>query len=180
MDDDETIDIIKKMKRFNQRVVGNPQMARRFLQKAGIIDAEGHLTENYREPKKHIEVEHQVIRQDGKPAFAVVPYEQFLKLLDRADANAKKPTIPHEVVKAHIERGVSLAKAWREHLRLTQEGLAKRAGMSQAALAKLENSTTLQNHEALGRLAAAMGLQVEQLVSTMDTNPPPMDESRGG
>jgi ribosome-binding protein aMBF1 (putative translation factor) len=114
---------------------------------------------------KHIEVEHQIIRQSGKPAFAVVPYDQFLKLLARADAGTEEATIPHEVVKAHIEGGVSLVRAWREHLGLTQEELAGRAGMSQPAVAKLEASTARPRRATLQKLAEALGLKVEQLMA---------------
>jgi DNA-binding XRE family transcriptional regulator len=115
---------------------------------------------------KPIEVEHQIIRQGGKPAFAVVPYEQFLRLVGRgAAAEAEEATIPHEVVKAHIEGGASLVRAWREYLGLTQEELAERAGMSQPAVAKLEAPTARPRRATLQKLAAALGLRVEQLMA---------------
>jgi ribosome-binding protein aMBF1 (putative translation factor) len=114
---------------------------------------------------KHIEVEHQIIRQSGKPVFAVVPYDQFLKLLARADAAAEEPTIPHEVVKAHIEGDVSLVRAWREYLGLTQDELAGRAGMTQPAVAKLEASTARPRRATLQKLAEALGVKVEQLMA---------------
>lgn len=37
----------------------------------------------------------QIIRQDGKPAFAVVPYDKWLELTVSQDENIY---IPHEVV----------------------------------------------------------------------------------
>jgi len=48
--------------------------------------------------------------------------------------------IPHEVVKANVINGVSMIRAWREYVGMTQQELARRAGMTQPALARLEKS----------------------------------------
>lgn len=101
----------------------------------------------------------QIIKKDGKPAFAVIPYEEYLSLLPKD----KDATVPHEVVGLIIKKGMNLVKAWRTHLGLTQREVAKRAGMSQAALSQMEKSTNEFRTKTLEKLARAMNLDVVQL-----------------
>ncbi len=102
----------------------------------------------------------QVIRQNGKPAFAVIPYDDYLQLTIQKGGEA---TIPHEVVGMLIEKDWNLAKAWRKHLGMSQKVLAKKARISQPALSQMERSDNLRD-TTLEKLALAMGLQPEQLV----------------
>lgn len=101
----------------------------------------------------------QIIKKGGKPAFAVIPYEEYLRLLPKDEDE----TVPHEVVGLVIKKGMNLVKAWRTHLGLTQREVAKRAGISQAALSQMEKSTNELRTTTLEKLARAMGLSVEQL-----------------
>ena len=101
----------------------------------------------------------QIIKKDGKPAFAVIPYEDYLSLLPK-DENA---TVPHAVVGLVIKKGMNLVRAWRTHLGFTQKEVAKRAGISQAALSQMEKSANELRTTTLGKLARAMGISVEQL-----------------
>jgi DNA-binding XRE family transcriptional regulator len=100
----------------------------------------------------------QIIKQNGKPAFAVIPYEEYLKLLPPEEV-----TIPHEVVGLVIKKGMNLVKAWRTNLRMTQAEVAKKAGISQAALSQMEKTENRLRTATLEKLANAMGLAVEQL-----------------
>lgn len=106
--------------------------------------------------KTHINV--QYIEQNGKPAFVVIPYEDYLKMLP-----SEETTIPHEVVGLIINKGMNLAKAWRTHLGFTQAELAKKIGISQAALSQMENTENPLRTATLEKLAKAMGLLIEQL-----------------
>ena len=101
----------------------------------------------------------QIIKKDGKPAFAVIPYEDYLDILP-AD---KDTTIPHEVVGLVIKKGMNLIKAWRIYLGFTQKEIAKRAGISQAALSQMEKSANELRTATLEKLARAMGISIEQL-----------------
>jgi DNA-binding XRE family transcriptional regulator len=101
----------------------------------------------------------QIIKKDGKPAFAVIPYEEYLRLLPEDEDE----TVPHEVVGLVIKKGMNLVKAWRTHLGLTQREVAKRAGISQAALSQMEKSTNELRTTTLEKLARAMGISAEQL-----------------
>ena len=106
----------------------------------------------------------QVIIQDGKPAFAVIPWEDYRKLLKgQAQPDESDVWFPNEVVKANV-RGESLIKAWREHFGFTQEELAARAGIKQPALARLEKADSSPRKSTLKKLADAMDINLEQLI----------------
>ena len=107
---------------------------------------------------------HQIITKDGKPAFAVIPWDEYKQLLrNQIKTDDADVWFPNDVVKANV-RGDSLVKAWREHLGLTQEELAKRAGIKQPSLARLENAESNPRKSTLKKLADAMNISIEQLI----------------
>lgn len=100
----------------------------------------------------------QIIELNGKPAFAVIPYDEYRKLVSLDDE-----VIPHEVVGLVIRKDMNLVKAWRTHLGMTQAEVAKKAGISQAALSQMEKSDNELRSATLKKLATAMNLRIEQL-----------------
>lgn len=109
-------------------------------------------------------IEPQIIKQNGKPAFAVIPWDEYQAMLNnQTESNESDVWFPNEVVKANV-RGESLLKAWREYFKLTQEGLAAKAGMKQSALARLERDNAKPRKSTLLKLAEAMNITVEQLI----------------
>ena len=104
----------------------------------------------------------QVIEQNGVPAFAVIPYHEYLKLVSMAGKD-EDALIPHEVVEISIEKDCNLVKAWRIHLGLTQKAVSKRAKISQSALSQIEKAENTRS-ATLEKLAKAMGLAVSQLI----------------
>jgi ribosome-binding protein aMBF1 (putative translation factor) len=106
----------------------------------------------------------QIISQNGKPAFAVIPWNEYQALVHKQiETDESDVWFPNEVVKANV-RGESLIKAWREYLKLTQAELAAKAGMKQSALARLESSNASPRKATLSKLAEALGISVEQLI----------------
>lgn len=103
----------------------------------------------------------QIINKDGKPAFAVIPYDEFLALTGQ---KAEEQTIPHEVVGLVIKNDCSLIQAWRRHLGISQKKLALMIGVTQPALSQMERSSNKLKQTTIDKLADAMGLQPEQLV----------------
>lgn len=99
-----------------------------------------------------------IVGGDGKPAFVVVPYEQFRRM----QGGFTQGTVPNEVVNLSFERGVSAMAAWREHLGLTQAEVAARIGITQAAYAQMER-VKQPRKATLDKVASALGLEVEQL-----------------
>jgi DNA-binding XRE family transcriptional regulator len=100
----------------------------------------------------------QYIEQNGKPVYAVIPYDEYIKLLPSEDV-----TIPHEVVGLVIKKGMNLVKAWRTYLGITQSEIAKKAGITQAALSQMEHTENTLRTATLKKLAKAMDLSVDQL-----------------
>lgn len=102
----------------------------------------------------------QIIEQNGKPAFAVIPYHDFLELTGQG---RPEPTIPHEVVGLVVENGWNLLKAWRKYLGMSQKELAAMAGISQPALSQMERANNPRS-ATLEKLAMAMGIDKELLI----------------
>ena len=109
-------------------------------------------------------IEYQTIEHCGHPAFVLVPWEEWKRVQPLLAAEkARAGGIPQEVVEAHILRDEPIIKAWREHLGITQEELAIRLGVSQAAIAKFERPDARLRTVTLKKIAAAMGLDAERL-----------------
>jgi len=107
-----------------------------------------------------VHTKHQIINDAaGHPAFAVIPYAEYVQLVEDYDANL---TIPHDVVAASVD-GDSMIKAWREHLGLTQAELAERLNISQPALAKLEKPEANPRRSTLIKVATALEIELAQL-----------------
>lgn len=101
----------------------------------------------------------QIIEQDGKPAFAVVPYEYWLKL----SGNDDSVFYPHEVVGYQLKQGLSLIAAWRKYKKLSQQQMADRLGITQPAMAQIEKQGAKPQGKTLARIASVLGVDVEQL-----------------
>ena len=99
-----------------------------------------------------------IMGPNGKPAFVVLPYAQFVKTYQQANA-----LVPNEVVNLAFDNGWSPARAWREHLNLTQAAVAKRMSVTQAAVAQFEAADAKLRKVSRDKLAAALGLTGEQL-----------------
>jgi len=102
----------------------------------------------------------QIITQGGKPAFAVVPYDQWIEMTGEKRVNVY---IPHEVVGLQLKQELSLIAAWRRYKKLSQAELGDRLGISQAAVAQIESKESKPQKETLRKIAKALGIDVEQL-----------------
>lgn len=102
----------------------------------------------------------QIIKQNGVPAFAVIPYEDFLKMSPRED---DADSLPREVAEKAILEDMPLIKAWRLYLGLTQKEVAEKAGITQGALSQMERAENTNRSATLEKLALAMGLSVDQV-----------------
>lgn len=69
--------------------------------------------------------------------------------------------IPHEVVSLLVN-GATPIRAWREHLNLTQDVVAKRMGISQPAFAQQE-TVAKPRKGTREKIAAAFGINADQL-----------------
>ena len=102
------------------------------------------------------------ISEEAGRRFAVVPLEQFTELMERA-GEVEALTLPHEIVSRHLIEEVPLVRCWREYLGMTQAELAGRMEVSQAQIAQWERLNARLRHTTLKKLAAALGIHVQQL-----------------
>jgi DNA-binding XRE family transcriptional regulator len=98
-----------------------------------------------------------ILGNDGKPAFVVLPYADFIKI----PGVVRPGMIPNAVVGAAVD-GQSMLQAWREYLMLTQTEMAERMGISQAGYAQIE-AAKRPRKSTLQKAAEAMGITLEQL-----------------
>ena len=120
----------------------------------------------------------QIINQNGKPAFVVVPIEEWRRieatLEDRADGAAVRAflkshaeTFPDVVVAAILD-GVHPVRALRDHRGMTQAALAEAAGTSAVYLSQIERRRRRAGRKLRARLGKALGVDADLLASDGD------------
>lgn len=110
--------------------------------------------------KEHID--YQTITQNGKPAFVVIPYNDFIKIYPDIQ-NSEINNIPHEVVGIMLKKNISRIAAWREYLGFTQLNIAKKLGISQSAFSQIEALDANPKNETYRKIAKVFGLELDQL-----------------
>ena len=119
----------------------------------------------------------QLIERDGKPEWAVLPYDEYLKLLEQAEMledirdydiakaeleNGGDELIPSEVVEALLD-GENPIKVWREYRGLTQQQLADTAGISKPYLSQIETGKRKGTVDILSAIAKALNVSLDDL-----------------
>jgi Helix-turn-helix. len=99
--------------------------------------------------------------RDGEPEFAVIPYLDYLAMVER-----KQSRIPHAVVRIMVEQECSLMAAWRHHRKLSQSDLAKALGTSQSAVAQTESVTSRPQKATREVWASILACDPDQLISS--------------
>jgi DNA-binding XRE family transcriptional regulator len=126
---------------------------------------------------KEVSMATQIIRgPDGRPAFAVLPWDEYRalapdaadaalsdeELFDRAKAEGDE-TFPTEIADRLIA-GDSPIKVFREYRSLSQAALAKAAGVHRMYISQLERGTRAGSTAMLIKLAGALGVELQDLV----------------
>jgi len=121
----------------------------------------------------------QIIEREGKPEWAILPYEEFLQLVEQAEmlqdisdydqiVNAvekgEEETVPAELAYALIE-GENPIKTWREYRRLNQKQLAEAAGISIPFLSQIESGKRKASTKIMVKLAKALQVMLDDLVT---------------
>ena len=121
----------------------------------------------------------QVIERDGKPEWAVIPYEEYERLVEEAEMlrdvraydEAKQAIaagdelVPSQVTYAILDGGHPV-RVWREHRKLTQQQLAEAAGISVPYLSQIESGKRQGSVEVLLAIAKALGLSLDDVVGS--------------
>ncbi len=121
----------------------------------------------------------QVIKRDGNPEWAVIPYVEYLRLLEEAEMlqdvrdydiaidaiKHGEELIPSEVMYAVLD-GENPIRVWREYRGLTQQQLAEAAGISTPYLSQIESGKRTGTTEVLSSIAQALNLSLDDIVNT--------------
>ena len=87
----------------------------------------------------------QTIRnKQGKPEYAVLPYADYLQLIQQSIINLEHG-VPNQIVDLMFDKDYTPAKAWREYLGMTQAQASKNLGISQSAYSSLKTLYTLHS-----------------------------------
>jgi DNA-binding XRE family transcriptional regulator len=117
----------------------------------------------------------QIIYDNDRPAFVVVPIEEYLTLnpdakalltdeemYDRAVARDDGTRIPHEVVK-RLALGESPVKVYREWRNLLQQELADKAGVSVGYISQVERGVRTLSRKMQAEMARILAVDYEDL-----------------
>lgn len=120
----------------------------------------------------------QIIEKNGQPEWAVVPYEEYQRLVAEAEmlqdirdydeaklalASGAEELIPSEVTYALLD-GENPIRVWREYRGLTQQQVADEAGISKPYLSQLESGQRKGTAEVLAAVARALNVSLDDLV----------------
>jgi predicted transcriptional regulator len=119
----------------------------------------------------------QVILKEGKPEYAVIPYEVYVRLVEDAEMledirdydaavraiESGEELVPSEVVYALLD-GANPIRVWREHRGLSRQELAVAAGISPSYLSQLETGKRTGTAEVLNTIARALNVALDDLV----------------
>jgi DNA-binding XRE family transcriptional regulator len=116
-----------------------------------------------------------LVYQDGKPAFAVVPIDDWERIIDALDdledvlfleeyqADPNEELLPAEMVYALLD-GENPIRVWREHRGMTQQQLAEAAVISEPYLSQLEAGRREASQRVIRRLARALRVDIDYLI----------------
>jgi DNA-binding XRE family transcriptional regulator len=122
----------------------------------------------------------QVIQNNGKPEWAVVPYEDYLRLIEQAEMlqdvqdydavqaalkSGEEELISVEMVDALLSGG-NPVKIWREYRGISQFELAQKAGISVPYLSQLETNKRRGSMGVLSAIAKALQIPLDDLASS--------------
>ena len=120
----------------------------------------------------------QVINQNGNPEYAVLPYADYLILVEQAEmlddvhsydevknsiASGNEELIPASVVNA-LADGENPIKVWREYRELTQQKIAEEIGISIPYVSQLETGKRKASIDVMKKLALLLKVDIDDLV----------------
>jgi transcriptional regulator with XRE-family HTH domain len=124
----------------------------------------------------------QIINKGNSPEWAVLPYEIYLQLIEKVEMlediqdydnikasleNGEMETIPSEVVYSILD-GDNPIKVWREYRGLSQQQLAKAAGISVPYVSQLETNKRKGSLDVLSIIAKILNLTIENIINEND------------
>lgn len=120
----------------------------------------------------------QIIAKDGRPEWAVIPYEKYLALVE--DSEMLQDIQDYDSAKQAIENGEKLVpgevtfsildgrnpiRAWREQQNMTLSQLAEASGAAIHELEKIERSQRTADAETLAAIAYALDVDIDDIAT---------------
>ena len=120
----------------------------------------------------------QIIKQGNKPEWAVLPYDAYLQLVEKAEMaqdvqdydsakaaleRGEDELIPSEVIDAILD-GANPIKTWREFRGLSQQELAEKVGISVPYLSQLETNKRKGSLDVLSALSKELKISLDHVV----------------
>jgi len=120
----------------------------------------------------------QIIKRDGKPEWAVLPYDVYMQLVEEAEmlqdiqdydsvkaaiGRGEEELIPSQIAYAILD-GENPIKVWREYRGLTQQAVADIAGISKPYLSQIETNKRTGTKEVLLAIAKALKVTLDDIV----------------
>lgn len=121
----------------------------------------------------------QIIEREGKPEYAVLPYDEYLNLLTLAEssqdasdareamvelASDKDEVIPANIVGRLISGDDHPLRVWREYREFTQEALGHIAGVGKSYISQIEAGNKSGSAKVLKALAGALQVDIDDLL----------------
>lgn len=112
----------------------------------------------------------QIIERDGQPEYAVLPYVDYLRLLQLAE-NQQQPLagdderVPEAVVRRLVGGDGHPLRIWREYRGLTQETLSAASGVELSSIREIEAGSISDVGKDVAALAKALGVGVDDLAA---------------
>src|SRR5258708_21233987 len=119
----------------------------------------------------------QLIERDGKPEWAVHPYDEYLRLVEQAETlqdirdydsakaaleKGEDEIVPSTVVYAILD-GKNPIKVWRDYRGFTQQQLADKAKISKPYLSQIETGKRTGTTEILSAVAKALNVSLDEV-----------------
>ncbi len=120
----------------------------------------------------------QILEREGRPAFVVMPIEEYQRLLDALEdahdvvtieashrrlISGEEETLPIRVVD-RILSGENALRVVREHRNLTLQRLADACGVTNSHISQIENGKRSMSTQVLKKLAEVLRIEVELLL----------------
>ena len=124
----------------------------------------------------------QIIKKDNKPEYAVIPYDEYRRLVADSEMLAdvrsfdaarqalvtgEEELVPAEVVDRLLD-GDNPVRVWREYRGLSAADLAKECGVTAAAISQIESGKRKSSVTLLKKIARTLKVDLDTLTVTGD------------
>lgn len=124
----------------------------------------------------------QIIRKEGKPEYAVIPFDEYRRLVEDAEMLAdvrdfdaarkalaadEEELIPAEVADRLLD-GDNPVRVWREYRGLSAADVAKDCGVTAAAISQIESGKRKSSVVLLKKIARVLNVDLDTLAFTED------------